>query len=104
MIWKIGLLLNRIVNTGLLNVYSIGYCCEANAVLKDVIISLQYASITALIRELLDKVEEDHRAKLEQLNTIQSEQRWERAFESRNATIPKTLLVHFIWHSGHKLF
>lgn len=69
------MIFNKIVNTGLLNVYCIGYCCEAIAELKDVIISLQYASITALIRELLDKVEEDHRAKLEQLNTIQSEQR-----------------------------
>ncbi len=38
-------------------------------------IVLQYASIMGLIRELLDKVEEEHRAKLEQLNTIQTEQR-----------------------------
>jgi hypothetical protein len=32
-------------------------------------------AITALIRELMDRVEEEHRVKLEQLNTIQSEQR-----------------------------
>jgi len=36
----------------------------------------QYGAIMALIKELMDKVEEEHRAKLEQLNTIQSEQRY----------------------------
>lgn len=35
----------------------------------------QYSSIMTLIRELIEKVEEEHRAKLEQLNTIHNEQR-----------------------------
>ena len=35
----------------------------------------QYAAVMALIRELIDRVEEEHRAKLEQLSNLQNEQR-----------------------------
>ena len=35
----------------------------------------QYNAIMNLIRELIAKVEEEHRAKLEQLNNLQAEQK-----------------------------
>ena len=35
----------------------------------------QYNAIMNLIRDLIGKVEEEHRAKLEQLNNLQSEQK-----------------------------
>lgn len=35
----------------------------------------QYQAVMGLIRELIDRVEEEHRAKLEQLSSIQNEQR-----------------------------
>ena len=35
----------------------------------------QYAAVMGLIRELIDRVEEEHRAKLEQLSNLQNEQR-----------------------------
>lgn len=35
----------------------------------------QFSSIMALIKEMLTKVEDEHRVKLEQLNSIQNEQR-----------------------------
>ena len=43
----------------------------------------QYAAVMALIRELIDRVEEEHRAKLEQLSNLQNEQRWKiKAFKN----------------------
>ena len=35
----------------------------------------QYNAVMNLIRDLISKVEEEHRAKLEQLNNLQSEQK-----------------------------
>ena len=35
----------------------------------------QYAIVMALVRRMVDRVEEEHRAKLEQLNSIQAEQK-----------------------------
>ena len=36
----------------------------------------QFGAVMALIRDLIDRVEEEHRAKLEQLSNIQNEQRY----------------------------
>ena len=35
----------------------------------------QYGAATALIRQMMTKVEDEHRVKLQQLNSIQDEQR-----------------------------
>ena len=36
---------------------------------------VQYSAVMTLIRELIDRVETEHKAKLEQLSSIQNEQR-----------------------------
>ena len=37
---------------------------------------VQYSAVMTLIRELIDRVETEHKAKLEQLSSIQNEQRY----------------------------
>ena len=36
----------------------------------------QYAAVMSLIRDLIDRVETEHKAKLEQLSSLQNEQRY----------------------------
>ena len=46
----------------------------------------QYAVIMALVRQLVNRVEEEHRAKLEQLHSIQDEQKQVNYVQSYSST------------------
>ena len=50
----------------------------------------QYQAVMGLIRELIDRVEEEHRAKLEQLSNIQNEQRFVVIYSGVRLRIIKT--------------
>ena len=56
----------------------------------------QYTAVMGLIRDLMDKVEAEHKVKLEQLSSIQNEQRYvsnlSQSIKSRT-TLPKTKFV-----------
>ena len=53
---------------------------------------VQYSAVMTLIRELIDRVETEHKAKLEQLSSIQNEQRYIIFFNSK-----KTLEIAIIF-------
>ena len=53
----------------------------------------QYQAVMGLIRELIDRVEEEHRAKLEQLSNIQNEQRFVVIYSGAKMRINKTLFM-----------